>query len=255
MTLSDETTWPQQVKDFLETQAQPLLNRELMMIDQPNSYNPYAFDFAHNEFTKILVNYHLDHAFHCTRLTEEEIAEIKQYGMQLPNLEILTQRIKHLVGAGVITTAIADKLIANNQADERYRKNMLHFVFQSPHFEGHGGIGRFFASWGGEALYNSHEGNPETGPILRQIGIPCIIEAKIPIANLSRNYLVDKFVRIYHINRGLKTEEPNHHEDHTKEPIPASDIVAIHRFPEPTFIELSGCKNWRPDQQLSFSPN
>jgi len=129
---------------------------------------------------------------------------------------------------------------------------MLHFVFQSPHFEGHGGIGRFFSSWGGEALYNSHEEDQETGPILRNIGTPCIIQANIPICALAKNYLVNKMVRIYFKKRGLKTEEPTRHEDYTKKPIPADDIVAIHRYPQKQFLKLSGCKKWRPEHQIDL---
>jgi hypothetical protein len=170
MILDDETTWPQEIKDFLKIHGQPLLDYELMMIDQHNSYNPYVYDFTHNEFTKILVNHNIENAFHCTRLTEDEINKIKQTGMQLPDLQVLTGRIKVLEKAGILSSTVADKLIGDNEADGRYRKNMLHFVFQSPHFEGHGGIGRFFKSWGGEALYNSHEENSETGPVLRKIG-------------------------------------------------------------------------------------
>jgi len=103
MILHDETTWPQDVKHFLQTKGQPLLDRELMMIDQPNSYNAYQYDSAHNAFTAILINHVLENAFHCTRLTDEEIDQIKAQGMQLPNLQKLTDRVHRLKETGLIT--------------------------------------------------------------------------------------------------------------------------------------------------------
>ncbi len=44
-----------------------------------------------------------------------------------------------------------------------------------------GAVGRLFRSWGGEALYNSHEDDLETGPLLRRIGTPCIWIVVLPI--------------------------------------------------------------------------
>lgn len=245
MILDDETTWPDKVIAFLEKRGQPLLDYELMMTGKDIPFNGPLYDSIHRELTNVLLPYKIDNAFHCTRLTNEEIDFIHTQGMQLPNTDTLNSRIDKLVKTGLISETISKNLKGNNEANEQYRKNILHFVLQSPHLEGEGGIARFFTSWGGEALYNAHEENPVTGPVLAGIGRPCIIQARIPIANMGRAYFNTKIARIYFKNRGLRTEEPSRHEDHTTRPIPSDDIVAIFQFPEKKFLELSGCHAWR----------
>lgn len=245
MILDDEATWPDEVKTFLKSKGQPLLDYELSMTGKDIDFNPYLYDSLHRELTELLAAYQLENAFHCTKLTDDEINYIQQDGMQLPNQDILNTRIDKLEQIGVISPIVSAKLKANNEADDKYRRNILHFVFQSPHFEGEGGIGRFFNSWGGEALYNTHEGDPETGAVLANIGTPCIIQARIPISKMGRAFFNTKIARIYFKNRGLRTEEPTRHEDHIKQPIPPDDIIAIFQFPEKRFLELSGCQAWR----------
>jgi hypothetical protein len=53
--------------------------------------------------------------------------------------------------------SILERQKSENQSDEKYRKNMIWFCFFLPKIAGEHGIMRFFRSWGGEALYNSHE--------------------------------------------------------------------------------------------------
>ncbi|KIO74690.1 hypothetical protein TH53_25005 [Pedobacter lusitanus] len=245
MILNDETTWPDRVIAFLEKRGQPLLDYELMMTGKDISFNGLLYDSVHRELTDLLLPYKIENAFHCTRLTDDEINFIQKQGMQLPNLDTLNSRIDKLVQTGLLSKAISENLKFKNEANEQYRKDILHFVFQSPHLEGEGGIARFFTSWGGEALYNAHEEDPVTGPVLAGIGRPCIIQARIPIANMGRAYFNTKIARIYFKNRGLRTEEPTSHEDHTKQPIPPDDVIAIFQFPEKRFLELSGCQTWR----------
>jgi hypothetical protein len=184
--------------------------------------------------------------WHCTRLTEPEIAEIVTNGMRLPNAEMLVHRIDEVQKAGLVSADGASKWRAKNQAHETNRAGMIWFCFFPPHIAGQSGIERFFRSWGGEALYNSHE-DYDTGEALRSIGIPCIVEAEVPIASLPvHGGLMFKIARRYLVSRGYKTREPLEHEDRAKSPLLASHIRRIIRFPDPEFIEMTRCDSWRP---------
>lgn len=192
---------------------------------------------------------------HCTRLTEQEIEHIIAHGMQLPNGAMLAARIDRLVADGVITAEVAERLTADNGADEPSRANKLWFCFFRPGIAGESGIGSFFRFWGGEALYRSHDGVAVTGVALARIGIPCLIDAEVPISSLrSPTGLAFKIVRRYLIYRGYETSEPVDHEDHAVVAIPANLIRRIIRYPEPEFLELTGSEGWRDTDFVSDSP-
>jgi hypothetical protein len=186
------------------------------------------------------------HGYHCTRLTDDEIIEIRNNGMSLPNSELLGDRIKKLQEKAIIDDCIATRLIAKNQADDSNRANMIWFCFFKPHIASQSGIERFFRSWGGESLYNSHEQDPETGKALQTIGTPSIVEAKVPIQNIRTSDLSIKIAKQHAINKGIIPKERNEHEAYSNKHISAEYILRITSFPQKRFIELTGCNSWTP---------
>ena len=183
--------------------------------------------------------------WHCTRLTGEEIAAIVERGMQLPDSAMLHRRLDTLLRAGVLTTIVADKLKTTNQANDDNRAGMLWFCFYPPRLAGEDGIARFFRHWGGEALYNSHEDNPETGTAIARIGRPCLIEAMVPISGLNSTRAAFNVARRHLIHRGLETEEPIELEGPVRHPLAASAIRRVITFPEEDFVALTRCDAWR----------
>jgi hypothetical protein len=184
--------------------------------------------------------------WHCTRLTDEEADSIIEGGMCLPDAAMLARRIERLVQQGLLTRQIAERLKTENQAHETNRAGMVWFCFFAPHIGGESGIERFFRHWGGEALYNLHEDDPLTSPAISCIGTPCLVEANVPISSLEKYGGLDsKVIRRYLISRGLVTREPVDHEDRIKRPLSAEHVRRIIRFPEPDFLSLTGCAEWR----------
>lgn len=182
---------------------------------------------------------------HCTKLTEVGIQHILANGMQLPDGKMLARRINQLVANGHLDDTVAAELLATNQADEQYRAGMVWFCFFHPGIAGESGIGSFFRFWGGEALYNSHDGEPGTGDALERIGIPCLVEAEVPIASLGPHSFLDtKIIRRFLIHRGFETSEAVDHEDRVKKVLPASCIRRIIRYPDPAFVALTDCDKW-----------
>jgi len=147
-----------------------------------------------------------------------------------------------VVADRLVSAAIGDRLQCENQAADEYRAGRLWFCFFPPHIGGESGIERFFRSWGGEALYNTHERDPQTGPALSVIGTPCLIHARVAIASFKDSAgLAFKVVQKFLVGRGHATSEPSDHEDSARQPIPASNILRIVKFPERDFIELTKC--------------
>lgn len=247
MILSDESTWPEDVLKFLEREDDIFRAWEEQHAGrQPaRPVSGPEYDSVLGGLRRVLDPYDL-RGYHCTRLTDAEIAHILANGMQLPDAAMLLKRIQALQDDGVIDAAIAKRLAEENQADETNRANRIWFCFFLPYLAGEGGIESLLRYWGGEALYNSHDRDPATGPVLARIGTPCLVEADVPIASIKGPGFLDmKVARQFLMRRGLRSSEPVEHEDRAVQPIPARDIRRIIRYPERDFIDLTQCDRWR----------
>src|SRR5690606_19025663 len=110
----------------------------------------------------------------------------------------------------------------------------LWFCFYEPSLAGERGIGRLFRSWGGEALYNSHEKDPTTGGALRRIGVPCIIKAIVPINNLCESKFPDSaLARVILSRLGHQIRTSIKHDGYSTQRLPASQILGIFEPPKP----------------------
>jgi len=244
MYLEDKETWPAGVLKFLADKYKLFKNWEL---ENYNSVSPEEYDQAIYQLRDVLRTDFVLRGYHCTRLTDSEIRDIRANGLQLPNKELLHKRIDSIKQEGLINSQCADHLKKNNQADDPYRAGRIWFCFFPPYRAGQGGIERLFRSWGGEALYNSHEDDPVYGPILKSIGTPCIIKANVPIISLPRDDGLDlKVVRRYLVNRGRNKIKVPDYESRAIQPIPSKNISRIIKFSDSNFIKLTQCDTWKP---------
>lgn len=248
---NDEKTWPPEIFGCLEKHHDILYSWEAGRAGIIDNIGPaYLYEQAHYELRDVFNPLFLK-GYHCTKLINGEMEDISQRGMSLQNLGTLSDRIDRLIIDGVLSTEIGNKLKSENQANDNNRAQMLWFCFFPPIYAGEMGIERFFRSWGGEALYNSHESDQITGPVLLGLGTPCIIEANVSISSLAKHsFLTDKIARVYLKNRGLKTQECCHFESYSTASIPATEVQRVIKYPEQDFINLTGCSDWR--EKLPF---
>ena len=183
--------------------------------------------------------------YHCTRLTVEEINNIRTNGMILQNSSSLKARIARLQDKAIINDITAQSLKTKNKAGDSNRANMLWFCFFEPFIAGEGGISRFFRYWGGEALYSLHEDTIDTSVDLQRIGIPCVIKVKVPIKSLKDSYFPDfVMIRAFLKQRGHHITNPLEHEGYSIENIPSENVMDIIEYPSNLFIELTKCNMW-----------
>lgn len=210
----------------------------------PRNSSASEYDLAIYKMRDVLRKYSLI-GYHCTKLTADEIEGIRSKGMLLQNAESLKKRISRLEENGLLSTDVAQALIETNQADDDNRANMLWFCFFEPFLAGRCGIERFFRSWGGEALYNSHEDRPITGNALLSVGTPCIIKARVPIASLRDSYYPDtSMIRAFLSKRGHQLENEIEHEGFSTTNIEPKDIIEIIEHPSDKFVALTKCDKW-----------
>lgn len=230
-TLHDLESWPAEVTAFFDRNASFYKNLFFSPHDwEENVILGRRYDQLHEKFTAVLESFSL-RAYHCTRLTEAEIADVKKNGVVPLSPEFLERRIRQLG----LREDVTELLLKENRVDEKFRQNMIWFCLFPPEWESHG-VQRFFRSWGGESLYADHERHPSTGPILRQIGIPCVVELLIPIRLMQHQFFAITMPKHYFgVEKGaLRTE------DHSREILDPSRIVKIQKHPSSSFEKLSG---------------
>jgi hypothetical protein len=243
LNLEDVNSWPDDLLAYLKKNHKLFLDWEEA---HSSRVAPPAHDRAIYGLQDALQPYAIT-GWHCTRLTRAEIDTIKSTGMQLPSAAMLNQRIYAVLKEGLLTKPVADRLKADNQAAEEYRAGIICFCFFPPRFGGQSGIERFFRHWGGEALYNSHERDPETGIAICRIGRPCLVEADVPIAALDPcSSLCTKVAWRFLIHHGYSTNESVNVEACAIQPLPMETIRRVIVYPDPEFIKLTGCDKWKP---------
>lgn len=241
LNIDDTDTWPDELNHFLSENEDLIIGWEC---DAPKTTSAIQFDQMIYSMRKILKKYSLL-GYHCTKLTDSEITHIQAHGMSLQDKGSLCVRIDELLTQELITNAVAERLRNENQADEEYRKNMLWFCFYPLYLAEQDGIERFFRSWGGEALYNSHENDLETGKILLTIGTPCIIEAIVSMQNIDDCFLPEQHIyRVYLKGKGHSITEPTGYEAFSIANLAPECILRIIKYPEKRFIELTKYNEW-----------
>jgi hypothetical protein len=234
MDFQEPSTWPASVLSVLHRDEEVLAD---WFLDRP-AKSAEAFDRAHGRLDAVLAEQHVL-GFHCTRLTEQEIGSLLSDGMKMPDAAMLTARIKQLVSDGELDDDMASQLLARHQANDPNRRGRVWFSTYPPHDAGEGGIGRFFRHWGGEALYNAHERDSGTSPVLRAIGIPCVVEAVLPIANLELGFAPMRLMGRYLASVGYQGIEQNNSDVQLLAPLEAGHLVDVHRSPGGAFQRLT----------------
>lgn len=238
--LGTPALWPIPLRTFLVEHHELFLD----WATGPTRFSAAMYDRAIYQLMELLQPYSLL-AWHCTRLTDQEVSAIAAKGMQPPNEGILHGRIDVLARTGTISGEVADQLKGRNQANETYRQGRIWWCFYPPRESGEGGIASLLGTWGGEALYNSHDSDTVMGPLLRSIGTPCLVEADIPIALLGDSASAAfSVVAHYLAASGHPTRDHLVFEDRITVDLAARHVRRVIRYPEPDFIVLTGCDTW-----------
>ncbi len=253
-------TWPQALTNLLDDNAETLkaYERERARIDALCEADIYERgrpqwnrhkderDQVVDRADEILSDERLL-GFHCTRLADDEISDIRANGLNLPGASLLEKRISGRVQAGEISENLGRRLLNKHQAEDPDRRGRLAFVNMRAVLRSESAVGWLFRCWGGEALYNWHESDPETGPLLRQIGRPCIWTVAVPIRWIRSpfNNVGERFVWAYLTRCGVATGHAADIQSSIAEPLPPDEIIDIVRYEDPAFEALTGCSTWR----------
>ena len=182
--------------------------------------------------------------FHCTRLLPYEAAEILETGLCPPSPEFLEKRINRAREAVYLPANICTRLLVGNQAADANRVGKICFVNMRSCLREESSVRRFFESWGGEVLYNSHEEDPITGPALKRLGEPYIVKVSVPVNMLEefRYGLARYFAnKLLNDSTGGEAGRPELPETCVAGSVPAEWVVELVSFRDAAFESLTHC--------------
>ena len=262
VSLSDESTWPEDLLGFLKKNENILRayeEAEAKLADDDTWGQPYVpmalrppnphTDARRRVLEEVECNY-ADivslRGFHCTRLTDAEVEAIRDEGMTPWDSRSLELRIAALVDARLIDRKIAARLANENEAASETRERRIWFIFTPEPLRRESGVNLLFRYWGGEALYGLHIDDSETGPILRSVGTARLIEAVVAVSRLGPHaWPGDVLVRRFLSARGM-TLYGLDYENRTMLPVPPENFRRIISRSEATFEALTQCSGWNP---------
>jgi hypothetical protein len=187
--------------------------------------------------------------FHCTRLLPYEAAEVLETGLCPHSPRFIAKRINRAREAGYLAADICARLLAKNEAREVGRVGKICFFNMRSLLRKESEVHRFFESWGGEVLYNSHEKDRITGPTLMCLGEPYIVTASLPANklegsgyNLAR-YFANKLLNGASRGQGCQMEL---YHSYVQCPVPSEWVIKLVSFGDPAFESLTHChaKRW-----------
>jgi len=184
--------------------------------------------------------------FHCTRITETERADVEANGLCKLTSALFERRLQCVLSEGHISDDVAAALRFRNQVDEPNRTGVICFCFNRDLLSHESGVERLFRSWGGEALYNSHEDDKATGPALAAIGLPCIVVASLPINEVWAYHTVgQRLVNLWCAKRDITTGEDGNFEGRIKTDLSGDNILRVIGYDDPEFLRLTEHSKWR----------
>lgn len=263
--IEDITTWP---KDFfsLVTKKKDLIvsyHNEEKNIDSHAEKNVLLrckrpINTHKNDYMSLvsnldgILNNHQLVGYHCTRLTPEEIKNIRISGLKVLTKELVESRLSnalsngHLPETGYSYLQKSD-LLKNSLANKNgTRTEMLWFCPNKSKLQEHHAVFRLFRSWGGEAVYNGHEEDKNISSVLRSIGSPCLVKCTIPfndVEHFHQNF--SEYFLSFSVKQEINCPHPGYQFDmHIKRDIPSSEVLEIIEFSNPRFKELTDHSSW-----------
>ncbi len=217
----------------------------ILRINRPSNPDQAAWDAALALAKHTTASGHLL-GFHATRLMDHEVEEIRRCGLELLSVDLLQRRLVAAQSLGALRAEQTARLLARHQAADDNRSRMTAFAFTREQLKSQSDFERLFRSWGGEAHYNSHEDDEETGPLLRSLGTPCIVVAALRVADVETHMEVGhRLVNIWCAGRDIVPEHEPLFGGKVRVHMPGESILKIIRLDDPEFVALTKHDKWR----------
>ncbi len=259
--IEDQNTWPVEVLAELESHFDVLHKNALSemhinkLCEVDAHYQRNRPEAIHTRYRNdvlgrlnTLLQPHCITAYHCSRLTDFEVEDVRLSGLNTLELDFALNRIARLESQGMMPAAVAEKLRAKNAIGNRHgdRLAQVCFMLSTHSLRNEDDTAGLLSHWGGEALYWAYEHDPEVSAVLRSVGSPCIVQVQIPVPMLetydsAEEMLLTEFLA----SRDATFANAHPQVGRIRSPLGPEQIKAIHKLGEPEFESLTEHEKWR----------
>lgn len=228
------------VRDYLATDRQQFIARELSDHTQPHAFNPFATAYGTLiEDIGQMMEARTIRAWHYCRLTDEEAEMLKQSGIRLSTTDTLATRLDAQVATGSLSRAEADGIFAASpfQGNQFQARSGKYWMVSTPVPPQDSGVKQLLGHWGGEVVYFWLRDQKLIDRV-REIGRGRVIEVAVPMSATRHSHraacaVVATFARLL----GCKPDR-NNFDLYTTQPLGSDAILRIHSEDEPDFAAL-----------------
>lgn len=218
----------------------------LLRIHRPANPHKDVWDQTAEKVRQLVSSYPVV-GFHCSRLTPEEIADVRSNGLRPLSRALTCERIDRLVRQNLVSPAVAAPLKRPDHsrgAKLARREGLISFFHcLSTLRRDAGGLYRLLRYWGGEAVYGHHEErSPETVDALSRIGAPCIVVATLQPSDVGIfGSFEERLIGVW-----LDRRRPDAHSHHCDTQVEnrSLPVLEVIEYADSRFEELTGCSNW-----------
>ena len=164
--LDQMETWPDSIKKYLTVNEEKLkayvlqeqsLDKQaeanaILRYHRPKNNYQISWNSAIEMIKQQIEGYSII-GFHCTRLTESEILDIKINGLHPLDPSFTEYRIINLLKQNLISSFTANAIRTLNESSAYSRKDNVCFFHCLSTLQDEWGLYRLFCFWGGEAVY------------------------------------------------------------------------------------------------------
>lgn len=264
--IEDIKTWP---KEFLEiaTQSKPSIiayhkfkkdvefrSIEDVALRYNSPQNPYGAGYQDIVYRlEELLNPHNIIGYHCTKLVDFEIDNIKKGGMKILSKNLVQSRLNSAYEHGYLLKDEYNYLINSPEINmilhnkNGLRTGKIYFSANRSTLKNDiEGLYRFFHLWGGEGIYWGHQKDRIIIDTLKRIGTPCIVKCSISAKDIEHYYssLAERFLSNF-IAGDIENPEPTAvFEMYVERNLEPLEIIEVIELQNPTFNKLTDYNNW-----------
>ena len=230
----------------------------LLRINPPKNRYKQAYRALVVQLESLLVSHRIV-AYHCSRLTKEEIVNIKQEGLRILTADFVNKRLDQCLSHGYLKQAEYERIRNSPNLFESLndknglRTGMIHFCGNRSTLRDCHAVYRLFRSWGGEALYWGHEQDASLARVLGRIGVPCIVVCAIPFTRIKQGFheLSEHFLSYLVYDELGLTDLSSAVDIRTEENLCSSEILDIIAYSDSRFEELTAESSWPSQFQIN----
>ncbi|RVJ59511.1 hypothetical protein CN166_12550 [Sinorhizobium medicae] len=178
-------------------------------------------------------------AFHYTRLTDDEVAELRRSGIHLSTPTTLRRRLDALVVSGALPADIGDQLYDASpfHSEQRDARSEKFWMVSHPIAFDDKGVAPLMARWGGEVASFWVSDAALFAPLAR-LGKARIAEIAVPLEATRHSHAASKaVVATFGRARGAIPEK-SVFDLYLKASLPASAVFALHTEGDAAFIAM-----------------